>query len=124
MPDIQRIVSTLEVDEEGMLHCACYSTRRTELIYSVRLMALRGNEFDLCGGRFRKFNRSAQAHPITIKKDQLQWPVGLSPIIEWIDEYNLDTWSMRGIPRDVANFALDFSFFSATDAAVFALRWR
>jgi hypothetical protein len=129
----------LNVEEDGGLICTIY--RPTEKswehqsLYSVRMMKLLGNEFNLSRGRFRSFRFEAQKHHILLTNDNMPvewrpvtWVAGWSAaIVEWISE-NIDTaWSMKGVPIEVSpncGINLEFSFADAIAAVHFTLRWR
>lgn len=119
-------VSDLSVEEDGSLICTIYGGNarwNREFHYSVRLMQLNGNEFQLSHGRFRTFRLDPQQHHVMI---HFTTQPGAKPslLVQWIADNSADAlWSMRGQPIDVANFDLDFSFADGAMAAFFALSW-
>jgi hypothetical protein len=86
---------------------------------SLRLLKLKGNEFQLNGGRFSAFSFREQRHRVLI------WSEHWQPVIDWIEEHIVSTWSWKAIiTHDVSHTDFVFSFADGVEAALFALRWR
>lgn len=125
-------MTSLNVEEDGALICTVYDPLRdtwdSQHLYSIRMMKLRGNEFNLNGGRFRGFRFAPQQYRILLARDEapLTWfvPAWSTAIVEWIAG-NIDTtWSMKGVSIEHHGLDLEFSFANAVAAVHFALRWR
>ena len=124
----KRIATSLNVEEDGGLICTFYSPTDTswdsQYLYSIRLMRLHGDEFNLNGGRFKTFRFQHQKYRVLIVADSILWMWGREAIIDWIAE-NIDcTWSMKGVARNTVSTDLEFSFADSVAAVHFALRWR
>ena len=115
----------LSVTETGTLEMIVSSGTWNDL-YSVNLLKLGSDEFNLSNGRFHRFCRAPQDYEVIVPHSNLDPVHGwASAVIAWIVENNNGPpWSMRCIAHNVASFELAFSFADAVEATHFALRWR